>query len=167
MSGPSCLSQWQGPIQAFLRPAIWIPGHRNIRYHCERWESDDLTSKVFDSMVEVFTDFRDQRSLLGASIVLHTVNKSSQFIEVHTYTPGAEWLDVVDVHIFPRTKGCVIEIRSWSSGFLPTIIPLAPLLNVALFWVPFSGRDANGWVNSRRVHLIQDSLQKKISLKAN
>lgn len=165
MADPSTLSQWQGPMQAFLRPAIWIPGYRNIRFHKETWESDDLTSRVFDALVEVFTEFRSNRSLLGASVVLHTVNKNTQFIEVHTYTPGAEWLDVVDVNLRPRSKGCVIEIRSWSSGFLPTIVPLAPLLNLALFWVPFSGRDANGWVNSRRVHTIQDSLQKKVSLR--
>jgi hypothetical protein len=31
----STLSQVQGPMQAFLRPAMWFYGVRNLRYHQE------------------------------------------------------------------------------------------------------------------------------------
>lgn len=154
---PSCLSVWQGPVQAFLRPAIWIPGMKNLRFHAEQWDCQDTTSQAFDLILDQCKDFREHRSLINATVVIHKQDKNQQFIELHTYTK-AEWLDVVEIHLIPKTSGCSIRIRSWSSGFLPTIIPLAPLLNAAFCWFPFSGRDANGWVNSRRIRIIRESV---------
>jgi hypothetical protein len=152
-------------MQAFLRPAVWIPGMKNLRFHSERWNCEENTSQAFDTILEACKGFREQRSLFGSAVVIHTARKDTQYIELHTYTKVAEWLDVVQIKLYPKTSGCVIKIKSWSSGFLPTIIPLAPLLNVAFFWFPFSGRDSDGWLNSRRCHLIKEKLADKLRLK--
>ena len=112
--------------------------------------------------MQAFTAAQDEvvtgrgEGLLGAAIVLHKKDAAQRYIEAHTYTPTAEWLDVVQVWITPDKSGSSVRIRSWSSGFLPTIIPLAPLLNMAFFWFPFQGRDKVGWTNSRRVKEVLD-----------
>ena len=161
---PSALSRWQGPIQAFLRPAAWIPGYRNVRYHAEKWTSSVATSEAYEVILQACNTFRQERSLLKAYVVIHKANKNSAYIELHTYTPSAEWLDVVQIKLIPRTSGCVINIRSFSSGFLPTKIPLAPILNIAFFWIPFLGQDQEGWTNSRRIKVIHDAVAERLQL---
>jgi hypothetical protein len=160
---PSAISRFQGPLQAAIRPAAWIPGFRNIRYHSERWGCSNSVGEVFGKLSELAREYSVARSLMDAYVVVHKEDHESHFLALHTYTPVAEWLDVVEIKVtgYRGSEGCAVNITSFSSGFLPTTVPLAPLLNIAFFWVPFSGRDNQGWTNSRRVHAIRKDLAAK------
>eukprot|EP00053_Salpingoeca_punica_P004147 m.47514 g.47514 ORF g.47514 m.47514 type:complete len:170 (+) comp12636_c0_seq1:152-661(+) len=162
----SLMSRVQGPVQAFLRPAMWIPGLRNIRYHTETRQFSQSAADINQALVRIFTTYQAQvedgtgPGLLGNHLVLHTMDTAKGYFEIHSYTPNAEWLDVIQAYVTPSGSGCSVRLRSWSSGVLPTIIPLAPLLNIAFFFFPFAGRDPKiGWTNSARVREIFAKLQ--------
>ena len=38
MAQACCFAHCQGPIQAFLRPGIWLPGVRNLHMTKDTWE---------------------------------------------------------------------------------------------------------------------------------
>eukprot|EP00042_Codosiga_hollandica_P025179 m.110091 g.110091 ORF g.110091 m.110091 type:complete len:75 (-) comp51791_c0_seq2:666-890(-) len=54
----------------------------------------------------------------------------------------------------------IFQVKGFSSGFLPLVIPLAPLLNVAFFFVPFSDNN----FNEMRMNLIRERLLPKFSV---
>eukprot|EP00052_Salpingoeca_macrocollata_P023772 m.210007 g.210007 ORF g.210007 m.210007 type:complete len:238 (+) comp22102_c1_seq25:31-744(+) len=150
----SAISRAQGPVQAFLRPAMWIPYMRNLRYHTETKQFARSRDDLFNALVAAFQQWNSEvaqggEGLLRCKLHLHTQDAARGYLEVHCYTFKAEWLDVVQVYI---ADNGTVRVRSWSSGFMPTCVPvLGPLLSVALFWLPFSGRDPKlGWTNSLR-----------------
>ncbi|XP_037092849.1 uncharacterized protein LOC119112697 [Pollicipes pollicipes] len=56
---------------------------------------------------------------------------------LYFFTDSMGWLDVVDISLTPMDGSTLITLRSCSSGLFPVSFPLAPLLNVCLFFFPF------------------------------
>eukprot|EP00658_Telonema_sp_P-2_P041320 TRINITY_DN2953_c0_g1_i2.p1 TRINITY_DN2953_c0_g1~~TRINITY_DN2953_c0_g1_i2.p1 ORF type:complete len:102 (+),score=17.30 TRINITY_DN2953_c0_g1_i2:163-468(+) len=78
---------------------------------------------------------------------------------VMIFTPGCRWLDILEVRCKPSDAGesCTnVYLKSYSSGFLPLTIPLAPLLNFCLFFVPFAG------IGGVRLGILRDKLASEL-----
>ncbi len=94
------------------------------------------------------------------------------FLRIYCFT-NAKWLDLAEIRIRPHKEegSCLsknisllkfsslpfsfsvanrlrVAFRGFSSGFLPLSIPLAPLWNIFLFWIPFydSNLQSEMWV---------------------
>ncbi|XP_059146161.1 uncharacterized protein LOC131933403 isoform X2 [Physella acuta] len=139
----SLIAQVQAPIQQILRPAVWIPGLRNLHSHQEKWKfkSDsvkDNLDAILRAVADVAKKYRN-RSYWD----IHTVARG--FLRIFVYTK-AEWLDIIEISLLGKTA----EVWSFSSGFLPLIVPFACILNVPLFWIPF----ADMGLNKKRIDQI-------------
>lgn len=96
-------------------------------------------------MVEVLEGLTPERrtKLVMPEFEIKTANDKK--IHVLTWTK-LEWLDTLDVTLAPTSSkgGCVAKASFYATGFLPTNIPLAPLLNVAMAWFPFASPGPRG-----------------------
>lgn len=138
-------SMLQAPLQCLLRPAMWIPGIRNIHSHKVTWESDKPSIVVLKALVSAI-DAIKQKDDTGAYYDIHKVNTETFFLRIFCFT-RAEWLDIVEI----KVKEGSIQAKSFSSGFLPLFIPFAFILNCAFFWVPFYDNK----LNKARLELIK------------
>lgn len=100
-----CFSVCQGPILAFLRPGMWIPGARTPHLYRERWEVDGPASEVMDDILLAVESVEIRERLL-----VRRVDKESLFIRVLSFTSTCEWLDVVEFK-------CNTALRERSKGF--------------------------------------------------
>ena len=98
-------------------------------------------------------------------------------VHVRTWTK-AEWLDVLDVRLeAPRSGGggssggsgggsgggCVATASFYATGFLPTSIPLSPVANVAMAWLPFASPGPRGeMLQEFRLRAIKGLVAKKL-----
>ncbi|CAL1534403.1 unnamed protein product [Lymnaea stagnalis] len=141
------ISQIQAPIQCLLRPGVWLPGIRSLHSHQEKWKfNSDSVKDNLDSVLRAVADVvKADRSRSYWDI--QTVARG--FLRVFVYT-RAEWLDIIEIKFIGKTA----EVWSFSSGFLPLIIPFACLLNVPLFWIPFLD---NG-LNKHRINKIVSAM---------
>jgi len=141
----------QSPIQAALRPAMWLPGVRNLHSHKEIWYIPDATPDIcLDKAIAAIDE-------LGQSEKMHInkVRRNRYFIQIFSFTE-AEWLDVVEIEFQPgQDKGTVAKAKSFSTGLLPTCVPLACIFNMIFFFVPFWD---NGFNKARleRIHAKMD-----------
>lgn len=66
------------------------------------------------------------------------VSHRRRYCRVHCYTQECEWLDVLQFQFRSDGQGgCKVWARGSSSGLVPVNVPLAPLLNMMLFFAPF------------------------------
>ncbi|GFN97871.1 hypothetical protein PoB_002437700 [Plakobranchus ocellatus] len=138
-------SKVQRPIQTVLRPAVWIPGLRNLHSTKETWtfESNSHQSNL-DSILNAINKVIDKDTskffwqVQPPPVALGNETDSKSFIRIFTFT-RAEWLDITEITL----SGNKAEVWAFSSGFLPLIIPFACILNVPLFWIPFLDMDLN------------------------
>uniref|UniRef100_A0A7S2XCC4 Uncharacterized protein n=2 Tax=Lotharella oceanica TaxID=641309 RepID=A0A7S2XCC4_9EUKA len=76
-----------------------------------------------------------------------TVTRSGTTITVSTYTGTASWLNVIDLKVEKNPSleqgGYLVEAKASSTGIAPMYVPLAPVVNVALFWAPFPDGGSN------------------------
>ncbi|CAC5379886.1 unnamed protein product [Mytilus coruscus] len=135
----------QGPLQALIRPAMWIPGIKNLHSHFVTWQSDKPPTEVLAALVRAIKQIKSADDT-GSYYDIHKINKEKYFLRVFCFT-RAEWLDVVEIEI----KEDSIEAKSFSSGFLPLFIPFAFILNCVFFWVPFYDNK----LNKARLELIK------------
>ena len=85
--------------------------------------------------------------------------------QVHALTwTKAEWLDSLDVQFAAKPGGgCVATASFYATGFLPTSVPLAPLLNIGLAWIPFaSPGPRNEMLQEFRLRALKGLLTKKL-----
>mmetsp|Transcript_569 Transcript_569/g.858 ORF Transcript_569/g.858 Transcript_569/m.858 type:complete len:173 (+) Transcript_569:178-696(+) len=122
----------QASIQSKLRPATWLPGIRNVHSEECEWtivglSSADALKSIYDAAKALEPD-----DFIGRSI-----DKASGKIVVDTLTK-AKWLDQIRMTVTPiDSKSCKASVICSSTGFLPLIIPFAPIFNVVLCFVPF------------------------------
>ena len=152
-SRPTLVSRVQGPLQAWLRPGQWCFGVRAIRQGSERWRVGASAEQLLAALSEAVSGY--QQGQPEGDGLSHTCKvrigkqrvreNGTAFVRIENYTQTAEWLDVLELHISPAegssgsgASECNVDVKSFSSGFLPTCIPCAPLLNAALCWIPFS-----------------------------
>jgi hypothetical protein len=63
---------------------------------------------------------------------------ASKVHDVRTWTKN-EWLDSLDLSLREENNGCVAKSSFYATGFLPTSIPEAPLVNIGIMaWFPFA-----------------------------
>mmetsp|Transcript_22669 Transcript_22669/g.31682 ORF Transcript_22669/g.31682 Transcript_22669/m.31682 type:complete len:219 (-) Transcript_22669:277-933(-) len=177
----TCMSRWQAPIQAFLRPGMWIPGCRAIRYYAEKWTLScecDTALESFIKSVEYFKVNKGEGTLGNEKIIIRENDAKRHKATIYCFTKTAEYLDVVEV-CFSESSSlagkdsqegrgkCNATIRSFSSGFIPTLIPLAPLLSVVFFFIPFAGNDPKSgtFTNNTRVRQLREHMTNKESVK--
>jgi hypothetical protein len=87
-------------------------------------------------------------------------------VHVLTWTK-LEWLDTLDVSLSARGSsnggGCLAEASFYATGFLPTNIPLAPLLNVGMAWFPFASPGPRGeMLQDFRLRALRGLVTKKL-----
>mmetsp|Transcript_10660 Transcript_10660/g.15908 ORF Transcript_10660/g.15908 Transcript_10660/m.15908 type:complete len:211 (+) Transcript_10660:125-757(+) len=147
----SCLSEYQSPIQACLRPGAWIPGFRNNRYHAEAWNIYSSTEKAYQCFFKSLKDIVERKEgLLGSEKVrVHYSDEKTSRATIYCWTPKAEWLDIMEVSFTKddtwlgadekvSNGGCTAVIRSMATGFIPTKCPGAPFWSAILCFVPFT-----------------------------
>ncbi|XP_054749494.2 uncharacterized protein LOC129254969 [Lytechinus pictus] len=133
---PCFLSVIQSPIQAFLRPAVWIPGLNRLHSHREKWVAMSGTADEFiDELIQAVDRVAESDS--KTTYAVKQVDREKHKVQIYNWT-WAEWLDVVEIEFRDGIAGGVeAKCFSFSSGFLPTWFPLCFLFNVVLFWIPF------------------------------
>ncbi|XP_012942979.1 uncharacterized protein LOC106012991 [Aplysia californica] len=143
----SVVSKVQAPVQNFLRPAVWVPGLRNLHSHRETWTlpSDSHQNNLESVLGALMTVIKEDKSGSFWDVQKNDLQVARGFIRVFVYT-RAEWLDIIELTF----KGTEVQVWSFSSGFLPLFIPFACVLNVPLFWIPFLD---NG-LNKHRINKI-------------
>lgn len=138
-SADCCCAMWQSPIQAAIRPAVWLPGIRNLHSKKETWIIPDATPEVcLENLVSAV-------ALLGEreKMHIHKVRPNRNFVQIYSYTEF-EWLDIVEIEFQPgQERGTLGKAHSFSTGVLPLMIPLAFLLNMVFFFVPFYDNNFN------------------------
>jgi len=80
-------------------------------------------------------------------VVFSQMDRDSEFIlKAYAFTDGCGWLDVVTLEGTCQDSSQVtIKGKGESTGFLPLMIPLSPILNCLLCWMPFQD-----WGNNQR-----------------
>eukprot|EP00730_Choanoeca_flexa_P000189 TRINITY_DN10086_c0_g1_i3.p2 TRINITY_DN10086_c0_g1~~TRINITY_DN10086_c0_g1_i3.p2 ORF type:complete len:220 (+),score=29.29 TRINITY_DN10086_c0_g1_i3:1592-2251(+) len=147
---PTIFARLQSDIQASLRASIWIPGVRNPHMYRAKYQ-------VSGSLEEV-------QSAISAGVAAHdtefqmSVAKTEpNFVQAYAYTK-AEWLDVSEFSLSNDGSTSVnVDVLAFSSGFVPVAVPLAPVLNGAMAWFPFSDMG----MNYKRVSAIMKHVQQQ------
>lgn len=138
-SADCCCAMWQSPIQGAIRPAVWIPGIRNLHSKKETWVIPDATPDVcLENLISAV-------AILGETEKMHInkVRPNRNFVQIFCFTE-AEWLDVVEIEFQPgQERGTIGKAYSFSTGVLPLMIPFAFLLNMVFFFVPFYDQNYN------------------------
>ena len=94
---------------------------------------------------------------------LRVARADANHVHVLTWTK-AEWLDSLDVRLENRGAGTAATASFYATGFFPTSVPLAPLLNVGMAWLPFaSPGPRNEMLQEFRLRALKGLLDKKLA----
>lgn len=154
MSGCCCATA-QAPIQAFLRPAVWIPGIRSLHSFRERWIIEGATpDRCLEDVCQAVAGVKT-----GEHLVVHKVDKTKNFVQIFSYT-ASNWLDVVEITFRAtsahKTEG---EAYSFSSGVLPVCCPLSFVFNCIFCLAPFWDNN----FNERRLRELRNAMVEKVT----
>ncbi|XP_003383684.1 PREDICTED: uncharacterized protein LOC100638328 [Amphimedon queenslandica] len=144
MAKSCCFAQCQGPIQAAIRPGLWLPGVRNLHLATETWTISSSPQAAFDAIVEAVGSIADEENL-----IIRKERKAELYLEIWSYTPYCNWLDIVEIRLHDvqpdssTNNETIAEARSFSSGLFPACCPLGFIFSSIFFWVPFSGNNFN------------------------
>lgn len=92
MSRACCCARSQASIQAFLRPGVWIPGLRNLHRVKEEWSMEGDANECMEALTAAVESMQDKENL-----EVHKSDSAKHFVEIFSYTPRCNWLDVVDI----------------------------------------------------------------------
>lgn len=166
-AAPSFVSSVQSPLQDLIAPGHWIGRLIGINSRTERWEFPPGTtpSRVSAALVQTLDELTPDRRSKLLLPNLKIVRADSSGVHVLTWTKS-EWLDTFDVSYANGGgdgAGCVATARFYATGFLPTSIPLAPLVNLGLAFVPFASPGPRGeMLQEFRLRVIKALLDKKL-----
>ncbi|XP_060561648.1 uncharacterized protein LOC132721372 [Ruditapes philippinarum] len=144
----------QAPIQAVLRPSMWLPFIRSLHSHTETWSIDCTKTEFISSIltaVHTVMEQEDNKEFWD----IHKVEKDGTFIRIFAFT-RAEWLDVMEISY----KDGHYEAHSFSSGVVPLIVPFAFICNLALFYTPF----LDTGLNKERLKRLRDALSVNVTV---
>jgi len=166
---PSFVSNLQGPIQDVIAPGHWIGQFVGINSKQDTWSFPDRTpEQVSKAIVEVLEGLTPERrdKLYMPEFIIQTAD--ARKVHVLTWTK-LEWLDTLDVTLQGgggNSGGCVATARFYATGFLPTSIPLAPLFNIAVAWLPFGSPGPRGeMLQDFRLRALKGLVAKKLDEK--
>eukprot|EP00042_Codosiga_hollandica_P025181 m.110082 g.110082 ORF g.110082 m.110082 type:complete len:171 (+) comp51791_c0_seq2:53-565(+) len=147
----SWLARTQAPLQAFLRPALWSPFGKRAHLDKQTWEVDQRPSEAFRTFLSAI-----EQCQASFKLIVSATNPASHTAQVLCFTNVAEWLDVIEIEFREAEHGSIAEVIGFSSGVVPLLVPFAPILNVALFLIPFSDHQ----FNRKRLNLIRENMAK-------
>lgn len=157
MSSADCFcAMWQSPIQGALRPAMWIPGIRNLHCRNETWVIPEATPEVcLEHVISAVAILSEKEKMH-----INKVRPGRNFVQIFSYTEY-EWLDIVEIEFQPgQERGTLAKARSFSTGLLPLMIPFAFLLNMIFFFAPFYDNK----FNKMRLERIRQHMKLHIEL---
>ncbi|KAL5476279.1 hypothetical protein EMCRGX_G026202 [Ephydatia muelleri] len=148
-----CLAEAQASAQAFLRPAVWVPGLRNLHWVRETWKVNGSPVECMQLLAKGVEKIAEQENLQ-----MRKMDEDRHFAQIFSFTSGCNWLDVVEIQFAEQEGNTIATAVSFSSGFLPAYCPFSFIWNCLLFWVPFS---SNGF-NSGRLTAIREAMHHDI-----
>jgi len=171
----SLVSKIQGPIQDSIAPGHWVGQFLGLNSKKETWDfAANTPEEVSRAIVDVLNELSPDRKnkLYMPEFKIQTANNKK--IHVLTWT-RLEWLDTLDVTLVPIPSkggagtgdgngvGCVAKASFFATGFLPTNIPLAPLVNIAMAWFPFASPGPRGeMLQEFRLRALRGLVTKKL-----
>ena len=137
VADPSLLSTVQGPLQDAVAPGHWLGQFVGLNSRTERWDFAASPGDVSAALVDVLNELTPERRAKLLIPELRVARADANHVHVLTWT-RAEWLDSLDVRLERRGAGTAATASFYATGFFPTSVPLAPLLNVGMAWLPFA-----------------------------
>jgi hypothetical protein len=126
----------QAGVQAWLKPAMWIPGVRSFHSEQHEWRVAAPAGQVLEAVVEAAA------GLTTRGWSQYEVDKAGRRVVLNYVTRVAKWLDQVELRFEEvGPSSTVVRVHAYSTGMLPLLIPLAPLLNILLIFFPFLDKD--------------------------
>lgn len=162
---PSLLSSLQGPLQDVIAPGHWIGQFAGLNSKSEVWDfSGSSPEAVSAALVSVLDELTPERRLKLLIPEFRIARADAAAIHVLTWTKS-EWLDSFDVKLEKKGNGgCRAKASFYATGFFPTSLPLAPLLNIAMAWLPFaSPGPRNEMLQDFRLRALKGLLDKKLA----
>ena len=163
VAAPSLLSTVQGPLQDAIAPGHWLGQFVGLNSRTERWEFAASPGDVSAALVDVLNELTPERRAKLLIPEFRVARADASCIHVLTWTK-AEWLDSLDVRLERRSGGTAATASFYATGFFPTSLPLAPLLNVGMAWLPFaSPGPRNEMLQEFRLRALKGLLDKKLA----
>eukprot|EP01147_Barroeca_monosierra_P007468 gene7468-544_t len=127
---PSFFARAQSGIQTTLRPALWLRPLAHLHSSRKTWSLKNVS--IVDAKHQILEAAVKQASRFQ----LAEPQTRGNTIQILSYTK-AEWLDVIEFELQQSGSSVLVVAHSFSSGLFPVCIPGAPILNMALCFVPF------------------------------
>lgn len=90
------LSKMQAPIQAFLKPGLWIPGIRTPHLYKEVWTLHETALDVFEEIIKSIESVQDRG---GEKFEVTQRDEEGLFIQTVSFTRYCNWLDVMEIQL--------------------------------------------------------------------
>mmetsp|Transcript_11837 Transcript_11837/g.30019 ORF Transcript_11837/g.30019 Transcript_11837/m.30019 type:complete len:233 (+) Transcript_11837:78-776(+) len=161
---PSVVSKIQGPIQDTIAPGHWIGQFVGLNSRKETWDFPKNTpEEVSKALVDVIEGLTPERKAKLYMPEYQIQKADARKVHVLTWTK-LEWLDTLDVTLAANAdSGCVAKASFYATGFLPTNIPGAPILNVGMAWMPFASPGPRGeMLQGFRLRALKGLVTKKL-----
>lgn len=138
-AAPSLLSSLQGPVQDAVAPGHWIGQFAGLNSRTETWEfAGAAPGEISAAIVGVLEELTPERRRKLLIPEFKITRADAKHVHVLTWTKS-EWLDSFDVELSETERGGTSAKASfYATGFFPTSLPLAPVLNVGMAWLPFA-----------------------------
>ena len=163
VADPSLLSTVQGPLQDAVAPGHWLGQFVGLNSRTERWEFAASPAEVSAALVAVLDELTPERRAKLLIPEFRVARADASCIHVLTWTK-AEWLDSLDVRLERRSGGTAATASFYATGFFPTSVPLAPLLNVGMAWLPFASPGPRSeMLQAFRLRALKGLLDKKLA----
>ena len=168
-ASPSFFSSLQGPAQDFIAPGHWLGQFVGLNSRTATWEFPSHSpAEVSAALVEVLSELTLERREKLLIPEFSIARADAAQAHVLTWTK-VEWLDSLDVRFKSSPSsgsGTVATASFYATGFFPTSLPLAPLLNVAMAWFPFASPGPRGeMLQEFRLRALNGLLTRKLEEK--
>ncbi|XP_061166620.1 uncharacterized protein LOC133175516 [Saccostrea echinata] len=127
----SLSSLLQSPVQALLRPAMWLPIIKNLHSYKEVWTCKKENTVILKAIIDSL-EMLKAHDKKGTVYDIHKISQDVTFVRIFVFT-WAEWLDVMEFKVLNDK----VEAYSFSTGLFPLFIPFISIVNCIFFWVPF------------------------------
>ncbi|GBG25797.1 Hypothetical Protein FCC1311_020162 [Hondaea fermentalgiana] len=119
---------WQRSIQTKLRPALVLPGVRNLHSEEQTWVVAASAKETLEAIWKAASELEEYEP----------AKREEKKLTVDYLTTKLKWLDQITIEVVSESQdSTTLKVVDGSTGFLPLTIPLAPLLNIVLCWFPF------------------------------
>mmetsp|Transcript_19205 Transcript_19205/g.24720 ORF Transcript_19205/g.24720 Transcript_19205/m.24720 type:complete len:266 (-) Transcript_19205:113-910(-) len=165
-ANPSIISSIQGPIQDIIAPGHWIGQLVGLNSKTYQWTFPDASpEQVSKALVDVLQDLTPEQKSKLYIPNFDITRADSNNVHVRTWTKN-EWLDSLDVSLTTKASSpstTVAKASFYATGFLPTSIPGAPLINIGMAWMPFASPGPRGeMLQDFRLRVLESFVAKRL-----